>query len=315
MQTNLGNAMNELPTVCILMSTYNGHKYIKQQMESLHSQVGVNLKIVVRDDGSSDETLTILSDYAPKFKNITILKESNCGVEESFNRLCRYALENEDTEYYAFCDQDDVWDEDKILVAINRLKEFDNSKPNLYFSNLRKVDEELNFIDNLYETDEVFTDRSKTLVQIFTYGCTCVFNRTALEYYCRPMNQKTFHDNWLYCICSYMGNVFYDYVGHIQYRQHGNNLSGQHTNGFSRMISRLKRPFKGNLGHDFEVMANQLLLFQDKIRPQDLRLILMVSNYRKKFSSKLKLLFSQSYRTGRFIKDMCIRYRILSNSL
>lgn len=307
--------MNNLPSVCVLISTYNGNKYIQEQMDSLQSQVGVNLKIVIRDDGSTDDTLSVIGEYANKYHNITIISEPNCGVEESFNRLCKYALNHVKADYYAFCDQDDVWDDDKLKLAIEQLANFSNDKPNLYFSNLRKVDENLNFIGDLYRDNEVFTDRSKTLVQIFTYGCTCVFNRTALEYYCRKDQQNTFHDNWIYCICSYLGNVIYDQAGHIQYRQHGNNLSGQHSSGLSLLISRLTRPFKGNLGHDFEIMANQLLQFENEIRPDDLPLIKKISSYRDNLTSKLSLLLSRNYKTGHLFKDLCIKFRILSNSL
>lgn len=298
------------------MSTYNGQKYLREQLDSLFSQEDVNLRIVIRDDGSKDETHMILSEYAKSHPNvITLLFENNCGAEESFNRLCKYALEFETADFYAFCDQDDVWDKDKLKVAVAKLNEFDDKKPNLYFSNLKKVDENLRHLGNLYSERDVFTDKSKTLVQIFTYGCTCVFNRKALIYYCLPDQQNTFHDNWIYCICSYLGNVFYDPMGHINYRQHGNNLSGQHTSGLRLLVSRIARPFNGNLGHYFEIMASQLLLFEKYLASTDLKLIKIVSTYRKSFKSRFYLLFSKSYSTGHLVKDLCIRFRILTNSL
>lgn len=307
--------MNKTSVVCVLMSTYNGEKYIRDQIDSVLIQDGVNVKIVIRDDGSTDKTVSIISDYASKYDNIILLKEHNCGAEESFNQLCRYALDNEKSDYYAFCDQDDVWDRDKLVIAVNQLKKFDNNKPNLYFSNLKMVDEKLNFMNNLYENHSVFINKSKTLVQIFTYGCTCVFNRTALDYYCRPEQQLSFHDNWLYCICSYLGNVFYDPNGLIKYRQHEKNLSGHHSQGASLLMNRIRRLFKGNLGHDFEIMANQLLLFENEINTEYIPIIKHVANYRQDFRSRLALLFSRDYKTGNFIKDLCIRYRIMFNSL
>lgn len=307
--------MDKNATVCVLMSTYNGEKYLHDQIKSLLSQLDINLKIVIRDDGSDDNTLTILSEYESFYPNIKILREKNCGAEESFNLLCQYALNHEKADYYAFCDQDDVWDNNKLKIAISKLKKYDNSKPNLYFSNLKKVDGNLNFIENLYRENEVFTDKEKTLVQIFTFGCTCVFNRKALENYCRPKQQLTFHDNWIYCICSYLGNVYYDSEGHIKYRQHGNNLSGQHSNGFSLILFRIARPFKGNLGHDFEIMAKQLLEFENELESKDLKMIKRVAGYRDNLSSKIALLFSLRYSTGKIFKDLCIRYRILTNSL
>lgn len=304
-----------MPTVTVLMSSYNGDKYISEQIESLLAQKGVEIRIVIRDDGSKDQTNNILSEYSSKYSEIIIIKGDNCGAEESFNRLCKYAVEEESSDYYAFCDQDDVWDEDKLTVAINSLKGFDNTLPLLYFSNLKMVDENLNYIRDFYSKDEVFIDKSKTLVQIFTYGCTCVFNRKALEYYCQVESQSTFHDNWIYCICSYLGKVIYDPCGHIQYRQHGNNLSGHRATGLTLLAYRIKRLFKGNLGHDFENMAKQMLHFSDDLSTKDKQIINLVAYYRNNLYSRIRLFFSCEYRTGNIFKDICIRYRILSNNL
>lgn len=303
------------PSVTVLMSTYNGQKYICEQLDSLLNQKGVDVRILVRDDGSKDATVSIITEYSTKHPNIKLLKDTNCGAEESFNRLCRYALAETDTDYYAFCDQDDVWDGDKLQVATSKLNTFEVNKPNLYFSNLRMVDENLNYIRDFYSPDDVFTDRCKTLVQIFTYGCTCVFNRKALQYYCQPVLQQTFHDNWVYCICSYLGNVGYDPTGHIQYRQHSSNLSGHRDTGLGLLASRIKRPFKGKLGNDFEIMARQLLKFADDLQPADLKTIKRVATYRSNMMSKLRLLFSSSFATGHLVKDLCIKYRILFNCL
>ena len=77
----------EMKTVTVLVSTYNGQKYLSKQLDSLISQVGVDMKIIVRDDGSSDGTRQILRNYAQTYSNIQLLFEDNCGAEESFNRI------------------------------------------------------------------------------------------------------------------------------------------------------------------------------------------------------------------------------------
>lgn len=302
--------------VAVLLSTYNGSKYLHEQLDSLVVQEGVEVILVARDDGSTkDNTIEILKSYKEKFTGFILLEEPNCGAEESFNRLCKYAYENVEADYYAFCDQDDVWDSDKLKCAVGKLNQYSKDKPNLYFSNLKMVDEKLNFIRDFYAPNEVFIDKDKTLVQIFTYGCTCVFNRKAIELYCAVEN-TTFHDNWVYCICSYLGNVIYDGVGHIQYRQHGSNLSGHREQGGIKLLKyRILRLSKGNLGHDFELMATQLLHLKEVITPDDLKLITLVSDYRHNFFSRMRLFFSRKYRTGNWFKDVCIRYRIISNSL
>lgn len=299
--------------VTILLSTYNGEKYIHEQLDSIFSQQEVDVHIVVRDDGSSDATRSILSRYEDR-DNITILYETNCGAEKSFDKLCYYALANTYSDYYAFCDQDDVWDNIKLIRAIDILDKFSSKDPNLYFSNLKRVDEALNPIGLFYQTDEVFTNKEKALLQVFTYGCTCVFNRVALNYYCGIEN-SIYHDNWIYILCAYLGNVYYDNNAYINYRQHCNNLSGQKTSGFSLFAYRIKRLFKGNLGHNFEQMAQQLLQYKKEIVPDDLKLIEHVANYRKSFKSKCYLLFSPKYQTGNRFKDLCIKFRILINHL
>ena len=81
-----------MKTVTVLVSTYNGQKYLSKQLDSLISQVGVDMKIIVRDDGSSDGTRQILRNYAQTYSNIQLLFEDNCGAEESFNKLCQYSL-------------------------------------------------------------------------------------------------------------------------------------------------------------------------------------------------------------------------------
>ena len=154
-----------------------------------------------------------------------------------------------------------------------------------------------------------------SLVQIFTYGCTCVFNQSALSIYCK-VNNKSFHDNWIYIICSFMGNVFYDSSAHIQYRQHNSNLSGHKTTGLGLLRSRLYRPFKGNLGHDFEFLAIQLLQVSFEILYQiNIKLLEISQIIERILFSRLFLFFSPSYCTGNFVKDLCIRYRILFNCL
>ena len=303
-----------MKTIAVLMSTYNGELYLREQIDSILAQIDVEPILIVRDDGSSDSTISILQEYAKSNDNIILLLETNCGAEESFNKLCQYALTHLSTDYYAFCDQDDVWDSDKLKIAIDALEKYHLDSPNLYFSNLRMVNENLEFIRDFYLPEEVFVNRSKTLVQIFTYGCTCVFNRKALEYYCKVEN-RTFHDNWIYVICSYLGNVIYDSDTHIQYRQHCNNLSGHQKKGISLIIKRIKRLFKGNLGHDFEVMAQQLLFFKEHLEKEDFRLILKVATYRTDILSRLYLLFSSSYTTRGLFKNIAVRIRIIIGNL
>ena len=293
------------------MSTYNGQKYLREQMESLLQQEGVALKIVVRDDGSKDNTIQILEEYSHKYDFITVLKENNVGVSKSFNRLCRYACDNVEADYYAFYDQDDVWDKDKLIVAVNKLKD----RPNIYFSNLKMVDENLNYIRDLFMPGEVRIGNPMALIQVFTYGCTCVFNRKGLDDFCAIPINEMFHDHWIFELCSYLGSVYYDEKAHINYRQHSSNVSGAKSKGLKLLKVRLNTFFKRGLEHNFDLSAKQILFFDDRIYPQYYDFVYRIAHYREHLSYKLSLLFSRTYRTGNLAKDLIIKFRILINKL
>ena len=303
--------------VVVLMSTYNGEQYLSEQLDSVLNQKGVAVSLIVRDDGSKDNTINILQQYSEKYSNITILSEQNCGAEMSFHRLCQYAKDNIRADYYAFCDQDDVWVDDKLLVAVRNLEQFDKSHPNLYFSNLQMVDSNLTTIRNLFAKDEVVISKRMALIQVFTYGCTCVFNYQALDDYCRAeFSKELLHDNWIYILCMFLGHVIYDEHSHILYRQHGLNLSGEKTSGASLAFQRIKRACKGRWGHDFELYSSMLLqCFSEDLSADAVKYINSIAQYRKTFRNKMSLFFSSSYRTGHFGKDLAIKIRILANQL
>ena len=131
-----------MKTIEILMATYNGEKYLKEQIESLLNQKNVKISILVRDDCSTDNTQKILEEYQQK----GLLKwytGEKLKAAFGFIDLINNASE---AEYYAFCDQDDVWDNDKLDIAIKKLEKFDSQLPALYYCGQRLVDENLNFI-------------------------------------------------------------------------------------------------------------------------------------------------------------------------
>jgi rhamnosyltransferase len=301
-------------TVTILLSSFNGEQFICDQIDSILAQEGVNVSIVVRDDGSTDSTLKVLSRYNG-IPNVKVLECSNVGVTKSFNDLCLYALKHTDTDYYAFCDQDDVWDSNKLDVAVSKLRQFPDTMPNLYFSNLKIVDENLAYIRNLFQPGEVVIGPHMAMIQIFTYGCTCVFNRQALIDYCSCDNQIC-HDHWVYELCTYMGNVYYDSDSYINYRQHGNNVSGNKPTSFLGWLNlRIHKLYKTGLHHNFEVKARQLLRFKKRITDDNFRYICKIAYYRVNIKYKLSLLFSRDYGTRDAFKNFTIKCRILTNRL
>ena len=133
--------MQENKEVAVVISTYNGEKWIKDQLDSIINQTYKNIKIFVRDDGSKDGTLDILREYSNKGQ-IILEEGQNIGYIKSFFKV----LENaKDFKYYAFCDQDDIWMDFKIERAVEALEKKDNNKVLMYFSDYDYYDADMNF--------------------------------------------------------------------------------------------------------------------------------------------------------------------------
>ena len=238
----------------VLMSTYNGNKFIETQMESIISQ-SLSTHITVRDDGSTDNTRDIIA----KYDCVSVIVGENIGATESFFELIQIAPEN---DYYAFSDQDDRWDINKLEVAIDELKEYSNI-PAIYSGNTRLVDKELKFIRD--EKLCPLTTLGSAIVKNYATGCTVVFNKRLmheLKKY-RPINVP-YHDWWTNLLCLSVGGIsIYDVHPHMDYRQHENNVVSGNDNSIKKWSSRLKRfnnPYRRDL------MAEQILnVYRDEI--------------------------------------------------
>lgn len=213
--------------VSILLSTYNGEKYLKAQLKSLTEQKYDNLEIIIRDDGSTDSTREILRDFSKNYINLILYFEENIGVKRSFFRLMELAKGRSD--YYAFCDQDDVWDPDKILKAVESLESLE-SEVRLYCSALNLVDEDLNFIK---KTKNLKADKRNAMIQNIVTGCTSIISNKLLEISLTNLPEETkieMHDSWLYLIGVFFGEVYFDSNSYILYRQHSSNEVGMPSN-------------------------------------------------------------------------------------
>lgn len=141
----IGQYGNDIPTIGVLLSAYNGAKFIIEQLDSIYAQKGVRIHLVIRDDGSSDNTVDLVEQYATEHENpyvaTSCIRGENIGFLRSFEWLLNHAS---GCSYYAFADQDDYWQPYKLLVAITALE---NEKgPALYASTTTNTDEYLNIL-------------------------------------------------------------------------------------------------------------------------------------------------------------------------
>lgn len=207
-------------TVNVLMSTYNGERFLREQLDSILKQEKVEVLINVRDDGSTDGTQTILQSYG---NHLRWVQGKNLGPARSFLQLLK---ESRIANYYAFSDQDDYWHKDKLAVAIKHLENH-NDAPALYFSRTQLTDAVLN-PTTVVQINPLLTF-GESLIYEFVPGCTIVMNRKMRNI----INKYTpsylpMHDVWIYSVALAVGaKVVFDKTPHILYRQHDNNTIGQ----------------------------------------------------------------------------------------
>ncbi|MDR2600781.1 MAG: glycosyltransferase [Oscillospiraceae bacterium] len=212
----------EQKKVAILISTYNGEKYIADQFESIFAQTYKNIDIFVRDDGSTDGSLDILRNYEKQGK-INLVEDKNIGVWRSVNWL---AKNTKGYDYYSFGDQDDIWMPDKIEKAVNALNNMKQDVPALYFCNYDYYDGEMKFLSHKKPIDIDLTFIN-SLVNFFAYGFTCVINEPMKLLFLRVSPEVLFPHDYLFLILgTALGNVVYDgnYIS-AKYRRHGKNVS------------------------------------------------------------------------------------------
>ena len=219
--------------IAILMATYNGEKYLREQIDSILSQTNSQWHLYIHDDGSKDETVAILNDYATKHpKQITVLNyPPQGGAMQNFMSL----LEQVEADYYMFSDQDDIWFKDKIFMEIDRMRTEEKThvdRPIIVFCDLTVVDANLNKIANSFLSyqnihPEFLTTFHELAASNLTTGCTMFFNHRVKEVIQYPMQAATMHDAWI-TLCSMKADGILAFIPQplIFYRQHDHNTLG-----------------------------------------------------------------------------------------
>ncbi|HLE25953.1 MAG TPA: glycosyltransferase family 2 protein [Thermodesulfobacteriota bacterium] len=210
--------------VQILLSTYNGTKYIIPLMESLLGQDYPHMEILVRDDGSNDGTVELLREYAANHTNIKVVTGVNLGFAKSFFKLIEISSPN--AGYIALCDQDDVWLRDKVSRAVEFLSRYPREIPALYYSRLAVVDENLKPLGYTKLPRKGLSFCNALVEGPEGSGCTILFNQAALQLLRTFPTRVYTHDWWIYLVVSGFGNIIYDKESRILYRQHDSNVFG-----------------------------------------------------------------------------------------
>lgn len=271
-----------VPIVAILMSTYNGHRFLAQQLDSLLEQDYPSILINVRDDGSTDSTLEVLRTYSQRDRRISVTVGRNIGCVRSFLDLLRAAK----ADIMMFCDQDDVWLPTKVSSAVCGLVAAGLQKPILYHTDLVVVDEQLNIMEKSFMTQQgVKLPAAHTLevlaIQNCVVGCTVAmtakFARDAILTN-KIVGEAAMHDWWLAMVACCQGGLIYSPKAEILYRQHDANVSGAmrrssleqirlqlssvglaRINDYRRKVSRQAQEFLANYGEELNFAQRSVL--------------------------------------------------------
>lgn len=213
--------------VQILLSTYNGIKYLTPLLESLLAQDYPHVEVLARDDGSSDGTVELLCKYAAAHKNIKVIPGVNLGFAQSFFKLLE--ISSPTADYIALCDQDDVWQKDKVSRSVGFLSRCSRNTPALYCSRVTVVDEHLKPLGYSEVPRKGLSFRNALIDCPQGLGCTIFLNQAARRLLDDFPQQVYSHDWWIYLVLSAFGVLIYDEEPRILYRKHASNLFGVPT--------------------------------------------------------------------------------------
>lgn len=298
----------EIKSVSVVMATYNGEKYLQEQIESILNQSNVNVSLLVRDDGSTDKTTFILDNYQTK----GLLKwytGEHLGVQKGYLDLLKHAPV---ADFYAFSDQDDVWDKEKLYTAVSYLCELPSEKPAVYYCGQKLVDEKLHFLSE----HKIATNRSPHTNYLISNvaGCTAVFNQKLTNL----INSKNpsfilMHDSWLFKVCLAMGGSYYaDTHSYINYRQHEGNVVGL-SPGLKGKIQRVKMYIE-----ELKIqkqMQSLLECYGEEMTPEYKQLTQKLCEYDKSLWSRFLLIVKRDYDFKSLSLNIIVTIKIIFKKL
>lgn len=286
--------------IAILMSTYNGHDYVADQIQSIINQTYQNWTLYIRDDGSSDNTREIIKRFANRDSRIILTNpdhSDNLGSVGSFFEL----LKSTNADFYMFSDQDDYWKKDKVNNTLEEMKRAHyQDKACCVYSNLQVVDNKLKgdkpLLTNHWQdfTQLIFTNNA--------YGCTMMINQALkdmIHFNELDLDYIYMHDWWLMLIASAFGEIKYLNEKTILYRQHEDNQVGASQKTFKAIVHRLFNQDRDRtamqrsirLAYEFnkEYGDNELLSSRDRIYVLEYGKLVQDSSFFHNFGLALKL--------------------------
>ena len=262
----------------ILLATYNGSKYLHEQLDSILSQSYENINVIIRDDGSSDNTVMIIEEYEQKDSRVRLLNDNlgNLGFVRNFEEL----MKNSTSEYLMFSDQDDIWYNNKVETSYKRIKAIEEkngkSCPILVHTNSKIMNYETRTKSLFISDCAKNSSFENSFFNFFVQGSTMLINES-LKREALPFSKEVYlHDRYLHLIAEFIGIRAYIDMPTMDYRQHSNNEIGSRVN----IIDKIKNKRYFNL-EDRELLiflANTYSTNLDEIKKEKIDAYRLIVN-------------------------------------
>jgi len=303
-------ARTNVDVVQVVLSAYNGELYLPALLESVLEQDHRSCRLLVRDDGSTDRTRELLS-RCESLPGVRVIYGEHVGVVRSFFALLREV--DPDVEFFALCDQDDVWKEDKLSRAVAELTPFTAAgTPALYCSDQVLVDEELRPL-RVYGKVRPRPSFENALVQNIAPGCTMVFNRLAHQHIVKAFPRVVrMHDWWIYQVIAGVGEVVYDDHPTLLYRQQPANVVGGAATPFTRWSRRLRRFLRTRNRHIITQQARELLRIHGaSLEPRKRAMLERFVSRKRSFGARIHYALTTELRRQTLLENLVLRLLIL----
>ena len=294
--------------VIVLLSSYNGAKYIEAQIESILCQTHTNLELLIRDDGSTDDTTGIIEKLAETDSRITFIRDhKNLGYPKCFYALTDMAPE---ADYYFFSDQDDVWFEDKIERAVDMLSQLSPERPAAYYGGYTICDSELNPVKDARPMSKKITLKD-TLFEVCGLEFTMAVNRKALALL--NNNKPSFstgRGTWMSMLYSVYADIVCDDRPCAYYRRHENAVTASNQSFFGLWAWRIKYLFGGGFDDFHEIIRDFYLTMGKKLDDKNRRMLRLFADEHY-FPAVITKVFYPKRLRSRLVDEFGLRFAFL----
>ena len=244
-------SLSTSPLISIAMATYNGEKYLKEQLESIYAQTYKNIEVIVTDDCSTDKTVEILKQYAASYQLKYFVNEQNLGYVKNFEK----AISLCSGDFIALSDQDDIWETDKLEVLLNKI-----GSNLLIHSDCSIIDNQSNMIKPYWKEKNLYhTDFRTLLFKNVVTGCTVLFNKDLLNGALPFPEGIAYHDWWLALYAAKHDRITYTSKCLTQYRQHNEQNTGIRI---GENVSYLRRIFLNIMNRMNNIDIHRIVAFR-----------------------------------------------------